>query len=87
MGDKDIILPEKVNALMFDQYHSEYFSIGEKVGQAWNAGAGLMKKYMLFRPLSEMLLRAVASIVNGAKSVFICVKSHFHSVSDELKLS
>ena len=44
IGDKDKILPEKVNALVFDQYRSGYFSIGEKVGQAWNAGAGLMKK-------------------------------------------
>ena len=44
VGDKDKILPEKVKALIFDQYRSGYFSVGEKVGQAWNAGAGLMKK-------------------------------------------
>ncbi len=44
IGDKDKILPEKVNALIFDQYRSGYFAVGEKVGQAWNAGAGLMKK-------------------------------------------
>ena len=44
IGDKDKILPEKVNALVFDQYRSGYFAIGEKVGQAWNAGAGLMNK-------------------------------------------
>ncbi|SDA24799.1 hypothetical protein SAMN02910447_02630 [Ruminococcus sp. YE71] len=44
VGNKDKILPEKVNALVFDQYRNGYFSIGEKVGQAWNAGAGLMKK-------------------------------------------
>ena len=44
VGDKNKILPEKVNALVFDQYRSGYYSIGEKVGQAWNAGAGLMKK-------------------------------------------
>ncbi|MBQ8961122.1 MAG: flavin reductase family protein [Ruminococcus sp.] len=44
VGDKDKILPEKVNALIFDQYRSGYFAVGEKVGQAWNAGAGLMKK-------------------------------------------
>lgn len=43
IGDKDKILPEKVNALIFDQYRNGYFSVGEKVGQAWNAGAGLMK--------------------------------------------
>ena len=44
VGDKDKILPEKVNALIFDQYRSGYYSVGEKVGQAWNAGKGLMKK-------------------------------------------
>lgn len=43
VGDKDKILPEKVNALIFDQYRNGYFAVGEKVGQAWNAGAGLMK--------------------------------------------
>ena len=43
VGDKDKILPEKVNALIFDQFRSGYFAVGEKVGQAWNAGAGLMK--------------------------------------------
>ena len=43
IGDKDKILPEKVNALIFDQYRNGYYSVGEKVGQAWNAGAGLMK--------------------------------------------
>lgn len=44
VGDKDKILPDKVNALIFDQYRNGYFAVGEKVGQAWNAGAGLMKK-------------------------------------------
>ncbi|MBQ4466139.1 MAG: flavin reductase [Oscillospiraceae bacterium] len=44
VGDKDKILPEKVNALIFDQYRNGYYAVGEKVGQAWNAGAGLMKK-------------------------------------------
>ena len=36
--------PEKLNALIFDQYQSGYYVSGEKVGKAWNAGAGLMKK-------------------------------------------
>ncbi|MDE5770338.1 MAG: flavin reductase family protein [Ruminococcus sp.] len=44
VGDKNKILPEKVNALVFDQYRSGYFAIGEKVGQAWNAGKELMNK-------------------------------------------
>lgn len=43
IGDKDKIDPQKVNALVFDQYRSGYYIIGEKAGQAWNAGAGLMK--------------------------------------------
>lgn len=36
--------PVKVNALMFDQFQYGYYAVGEKCGQAWNAGAGLMKK-------------------------------------------
>ena len=43
VGDKDKILPEQVNALIFDQYRSGYYAVGEKVGQAWNAGKDLMK--------------------------------------------
>ncbi len=44
VGEKDKILPEKVNALIFDQFRSGYYAVGEKVGQAWHAGKGLMKK-------------------------------------------
>ena len=44
VGDKDKIDPTKVDALIFDQYRSGYYAVGEKVGQAWNAGAGLLKK-------------------------------------------
>ncbi len=44
VGDKDKILPEKVNALIFDQYRSGYFAVGEKDGQAWNAGKDLMQR-------------------------------------------
>ncbi len=44
VGDRDKIIPEKVNALVFDQFRSGYYAIGEKVGQAWNAGKALMKK-------------------------------------------
>ena len=36
--------PAKLNAFVFDQFQHGYYKIGEKVGQAWNAGAGLMKK-------------------------------------------
>ena len=35
--------PLKLNALIFDQFQHGYYVTGEKVGQAWNAGAGLMK--------------------------------------------
>ncbi len=44
VGDNNKILPEKVNALIFDQYRSGYFAVGDKVGQAWSAGLGLMKE-------------------------------------------
>lgn len=43
VGDKDKILPDQVQALIFDQYRSGYYAVGEKVGQAWNAGKDLMK--------------------------------------------
>ncbi len=36
--------PEKLNALIFDQFRHGYYVTGEKVGMAWNAGAALMKK-------------------------------------------
>ena len=36
--------PLKLKALMFDQFQNGYYSTGEKVAQAWNAGAGWMKK-------------------------------------------
>ncbi|MCI8608719.1 MAG: flavin reductase family protein [Firmicutes bacterium] len=36
--------PMKLHALMFDQFQNGYYTTGEKVGMAWNAGAELMKK-------------------------------------------
>ena len=36
--------PTKLNAFVFDQFQSGYYAIGEKVGQAWQIGAPLMKK-------------------------------------------
>jgi len=39
----DKVDPTKVNALIFDQFQAGYYSIGQKVGQAWEAGLGLMK--------------------------------------------
>ena len=36
--------PAKLDALIFDQFQHGYYVTGEKVGKAWNAGAGLKKK-------------------------------------------
>ena len=35
--------PTKLDALIFDQFRSGYYVVGEKAGQAWNAGKELMK--------------------------------------------
>ena len=35
---------EKLHALMFDQFQNGYYSTGEKVATAWNAGKNLMNK-------------------------------------------
>ena len=43
LSENGKIDPMKLNALIFDQFQSGYYVAGEKVGQAWNAGAGLMK--------------------------------------------
>ena len=44
LDEKGKVDPAKTNALMFDQFRNGYYVTGEKVGQAWNAGAGWMKK-------------------------------------------
>lgn len=36
--------PTKLQALMFDQFQNGYYSTGEKVATAWNAGVELMKR-------------------------------------------
>ncbi len=33
----------KLNALMFDQFQSGYYTVGEKIAEAWNAGMDLAK--------------------------------------------
>ena len=43
LSDSGKIDPMKLNALIFDQYQSGYYVTGDRVGKAWNAGAGLMK--------------------------------------------
>ena len=44
LSEKDKVDPAKLNALIFDQFQHGYYTSGEQVGKAWNAGAGLMKK-------------------------------------------
>lgn len=44
LAENGKIDPAKLNALIFDQFQFGYYVTGEKVGQAWNAGAGLMKQ-------------------------------------------
>ena len=44
LDEKGRVNPEKLRALMFDQFRHGYYLTGETVGQAWNAGAALMKK-------------------------------------------
>ena len=36
--------PDKIHALIFDQFRNGYYVVGEKVGQGWNAGKELVKK-------------------------------------------
>lgn len=43
LDEKGRIVPERLNAFVFDQFQNGYYKIGEKAGQAWNSGAGLMK--------------------------------------------
>lgn len=43
LDEKGKIDAGKINAFVFDQMRNGYYAIGEKVGQAWNAGAGFMK--------------------------------------------
>ena len=43
LDDKGKVDPKRLNAFVFDQFQSGYYAIGEKVGQAWHTGAGLMK--------------------------------------------
>ncbi|MBQ7057856.1 MAG: flavin reductase family protein [Firmicutes bacterium] len=43
LGENGKIDPEKLDAILFDQFQAGYYTIGEKVGRAWNAGAELVK--------------------------------------------
>ncbi|MBQ2455978.1 MAG: flavin oxidoreductase, partial [Firmicutes bacterium] len=44
LDEKGKVEVEKTGTIMFDQFKHGYYLTGEKVGMAWNAGAGLMKK-------------------------------------------
>ena len=44
LDEKGKVIPEKLNAFVFDQCRSGYYAVGEKVGQAWQTGAKLMHK-------------------------------------------
>ncbi|HIT26251.1 MAG TPA: flavin reductase family protein [Candidatus Ornithoclostridium excrementipullorum] len=44
LDEKGKVIPEKLNAFVFDQCRSGYYAVGEKVGQAWQTGAKLMRK-------------------------------------------
>ncbi len=44
LDDAGRIDAAKLNAFAFDQMQNGYYAIGEKVGQAWQSGAELMKK-------------------------------------------
>lgn len=44
LDEKGKVIPEKLNAFVFDQCRSGYYAVGEKIGQAWQTGAKLMRK-------------------------------------------
>lgn len=44
LNEKGKVDPAKLDSILFDQFQNGYYAIGEQVGKAWNAGAGLMKK-------------------------------------------
>ena len=44
LDEKGKVDPTKLNAFVFDQFQNGYYTIGEKVGQAWHSGVPLMKK-------------------------------------------
>lgn len=43
LDEKGRVDPVKLDAFVFDQFQNGYYAVGQKVGQAWNSGAGLMK--------------------------------------------
>lgn len=43
LNEKGKVDVKKLDAIMFDQFQNGYYAVGEKVAQAWNAGASLAK--------------------------------------------
>ena len=43
LDEKGKVDPGKLDAIAFDQFRHGYYAMGEKAGQAWNAGATLAK--------------------------------------------
>lgn len=49
LADQDVldeegrVDPVRLNAFVFDQFQNGYYAIGEKIGQAWESGRGLIK--------------------------------------------
>lgn len=44
LSENGKIDPARLHALIFDQFQHGYYLTGKQAGQAWNAGAALMKK-------------------------------------------
>ena len=44
LSENEKVDPVKLKALTFDQFQHGYYTTGDKIAQAWNAGAELMKK-------------------------------------------
>ena len=44
IGEDGKANPDQIHALIFDQFRNGYYAVGEKVGQAWNAGKDLVRK-------------------------------------------
>ncbi len=44
LNEKGVVDMSKINALLFSQVDGSYYSIGEKVGKAWNIGLKYHKK-------------------------------------------
>ena len=44
LDDQGKIDAGRLQTFLFDQMQNGYYAVGEKIGQAWHSGAGLMKK-------------------------------------------